>query len=79
MRQKLHTKPLCIESTEIAQIAQQGLERALAARHLAELSQEQLNEVSGGKTSPIEIPITKEPIVCGGIRVTYGFLPPENS
>lgn len=42
-------KPTCIQSEEIAAMAQQGVERALAARkHMVELSSKEVGDVSGG-------------------------------
>jgi hypothetical protein len=42
-------KPACIQSEEIAAVAQQGVKRALAARkHMVELSSEQAADVGGG-------------------------------
>lgn len=73
-------KPLCINQSALAPMAQQGLERALAARHLAELSQEQLNAVSGGQTAPADSSEILNPIICGGRPIkppiTYGFASP---
>ncbi len=42
-------KPACIQSEEIATVAQQGVKRALAARkHMVELSSKEVGDVSGG-------------------------------
>ncbi len=42
-------KPACIQSEAIAAVAQQGVERALAARkHMVELSSKEVGDVSGG-------------------------------
>jgi|GEM_PF-5512643 len=42
-------KPTCIQNEAIAAVAQQGVERALAARkHMVELSSKEVGDVSGG-------------------------------
>lgn len=47
-------KPMSIQSDEIAIVAQQGVERALAARkRMMELSSEEVSDVSGGIYNPI--------------------------
>jgi hypothetical protein len=55
-------KPACIQSEEIAAVAQQGVKRALAARkHMVELSSEQAADVGGGLYE------LYFPIIAGGI------------
>lgn len=47
-------KPACIQRDEIVLVAQQGVERALAARkRMTELSLEEAGDVSGGIYLPI--------------------------
>lgn len=52
----LQHKPHCIKTEDLAQAAQAGIARALAARHqLSELSAEQAAQVSGGAATPLVV------------------------
>lgn len=56
-------KPVCIQAGDIAALAQQGVDRALAARQaMTELSAQQAEEVGGGLYRP-------GPIIAGGFPV----------
>jgi len=60
-------KPICIQSEEIAAMAQQGVERALAAReHMVELSSKEVDDVSGGLGFYF-------PIIAGGFTPIDSF------
>ncbi len=77
-------KPMSIQSDGIAMVAQQGVERALAARkHMVELSVEQTAEVGGGlflaADSAFSLSLIHSPIIYGGFptpvldRYSVGF------
>lgn len=65
-------KPMSIQSDGIAVVAQQGIERALAARkHMVELSAEQTTEISGGlflaaDSTLSTLSVLRSPIIYGG-------------
>ncbi len=65
-------KPACIQSEAIAAVAQQGVERALAARkHMVELSSKQAADVGGGLYG------LYSPIIAGGIWGSIDIFQPS--
>ena len=63
MNKKLQNKPLTIQQQDIARLAQQGLQRALEARQLTELTTQELKSVAGGAEDIDILPISTGKIV----------------
>lgn len=64
MDKLIKTKPRTIQQHDISRIAQQGLQRALAARHLTELTLSELENVAGG-ADDTDTTLSVEPILTG--------------